>query len=90
MGEATRRGFITVAGLGTAAGLAVAVAPSTAAATSAESTSLPAGASGAMGAFVHDLEKGEVALMVEGRQVIVTDKVLVSRLAHAFARATHL
>jgi hypothetical protein len=81
---------MTAAGVGTAAGLAVAVIPSTTAAASAESTTLPAGAQGAMAAYIHDLDNGEVALMVEGRQVIITDKVLVSRLAHAFARAAHL
>jgi hypothetical protein len=89
MAEATRRGFMTVAGIGTAAGLAVAVAPG-ATGTTPELSSLPSGASGSMAAYIHDLENGELALLVEGRQVIVTDKVLVSRLAHAFAKATRL
>ncbi len=42
-----------------------------------------------MAAYIHDVNKGEVALMVEGREVIVTDKQLVARLARAFARAAH-
>jgi hypothetical protein len=89
MAEATRRGFITAAGIGTAAGLAVAVAPGATGA-APERISLPSGAPSAMAAYIHDLENGELALLVEGRQVIVTDKVLVSRLAHAFAKATRL
>jgi hypothetical protein len=75
-----------MAGLGAAAGVAAAVAPG-ASASAAEDTTLPAGAEGAMAAYIHDLHKGEVALMVEGNEVIVTDKVLVARLARAFARA---
>jgi len=75
-----------MAGVGTAAGLAIAVTPGSANA-AAEDTTLPPGADGSMAAYIHDLNNGEVALMVEGRQVIVTDKVLVSRLARAFAQA---
>jgi hypothetical protein len=89
MGEATRRGFITMAGVGTAAGIAVVAAPGALAATrpAAEDSTLPPGVDGSMAAYIHDLDTGEVALLVEGRQVIVTDKALVSRLAKAFAKA---
>lgn len=93
MSDATRRGFISTAGLATAAGVAAVVAPragaapaSTSAAAS-EDLSLPAGAEGAMAAYIHDVRKGEVALMVEGHEVIITDKKLVARLARAFAAA---
>jgi len=86
MSDTTRRGFISLAGLGAAAGVAAAVVPSAGAST--EDATLPAGAEGAMAAYIHDLHKGEVALMVEGREVIVTDKKLVARLARAFASAT--
>ena len=75
-----------MAGLGAAAGVAAAVAPSAGAAATEDAT-LPAGAEGAMAAYIHDLHKGEVALMVEGHEVIVTDKKLVARLARAFAAA---
>ena len=42
---------------------------------------------GALAAVIHDVQKGEVALMVEGHQVVVTDKQLVARIANAFANA---
>jgi hypothetical protein len=68
----------------------MAVPGSASAATPAgEYVAVPAGAEGAMAAYIHDVNKGEVALMVEGREVIVTDKQLVARLARAFARAAH-
>lgn len=76
-----------MAGVGTAAGVAVFVAPGAAAAAPSEDVTVPEGAEGAMAAYIHDLTKGEVALMVEGHEVIVTDKQLVARLARAFARA---
>ena len=87
MNDATRRGFLTAAGVGTAAGVAVIVAPAALAKPPSEDLTMPLGAEGAMAAYIHDLTKGEVALMVEGREVIVTDKQLVARLARAFARA---
>ncbi|MEP6598635.1 MAG: hypothetical protein ABJB98_04215 [Actinomycetota bacterium] len=88
MSDATRRSFLTIAGAGTAAGVAVMVAPGAAART--ENVTVPSDAEGAMAAYIHDVTKGEVALMVEGREVIVTDKQLVARLARAFARAANV
>ena len=85
MTDSTRRAFLTTAGLGTAAGVAAVMAPVSAQA--AEDATLPAGAHGPMAAYVHDVRKGEVALMIEGREVIVTDKRLVARLARAYDRA---
>jgi hypothetical protein len=92
MNESTRRGFLTRAGLWTAAGAAVAAAPSavasnTAVAAPSEDLTVPAGAQGAMAAYIQDVRKGEVALMIEGREVVVTDKQLVVRLARAFHAA---
>lgn len=84
--DATRRKFLTMAGAGTAAGVAAVALPGTAAAAT-EDARLPADADGAMVAYIHDVKRGEVSLMVEGREVIVTDKPLVARLARAFARA---
>jgi hypothetical protein len=83
----TRRGFLTTAGVVTAAGVALAVAPGASAAATSEDVTLPSGAAGSMAAYIHDVQHGEVALMVEGREVIVTDKKLVARLASAFAKA---
>jgi hypothetical protein len=86
MTDSSRRTFLRTAGLSTAAGVAAAVvAPG--AADAAEDTTLPANASGPMAAYIHDVRKGELALMIEGREVIVTDKRLVARLARAFQRA---
>jgi hypothetical protein len=87
MSESTRRSFLAVAGLGTAAAVAVTVAPGVSSAVP-EDASTPAGANGDMAAYVYDVTKGGVALMIEGREVVVTDKVLVARLARAFAKAS--
>jgi hypothetical protein len=86
MSDTTRRGFLAAAGLGTAAGV-VAATVGSANADAAETEALPAGASGAMAAYIHDVRKGEVALMIEGREVVVKDRRLVARLASAYARA---
>ena len=75
-----------MAGVGAAAGVTAMALPVQAAA-GAESVTLPDDAEGAMAAYIHDVTKGEVALMIEGREVVVTDKQLVARLARAFARA---
>jgi hypothetical protein len=74
-----------VAGVG-AAGVVVATAAPAAARTPAEE-GLPAEASGPMAAYVRDVATGEVVLMIEGSEVVVTDKVLVARLARAYHRA---
>jgi hypothetical protein len=93
-GRATRRGFIGVAGIGAAAGLAVAVAPSAGdavkptASAPDEAATLPAGADGSMAAYIHDVHRGEVSILVGDREVVVTDHVLVARLAQAFTRAS--
>jgi hypothetical protein len=84
MTNSTRRAFLTTAGLTTAAGMAAVVAPASA---GAEETTLPADARGAMAAYIHDVRTGEVALMIEGREVLIRDKRLVARLARAFDRA---
>jgi hypothetical protein len=87
MTDATRRGFLAAAGLGTAGVVAATVSGGRADAAEDEAV-LPAGAHGAMAAYVRDVHAGEVALMIEGREVVVTDKRLVARLARAFARAS--
>ena len=82
MTDSTRRGFLTAAGLTTAGAAVLAGAgPS-----EAEPT-LPRDASGDLVAYVRDVRKGELVLMIESREVVVVDKRLVTRLAAAFARA---
>ena len=85
MSDTTRRGFISVAGIGAAVGVAAAVVPGSVKAV--ESDNLPADVSGSMSAYIHDLHAGEVALQIEGAEVIVTDKKLAARMAQAFSRA---
>jgi hypothetical protein len=86
MNDSTRRGFLAAAGAGAVAGAAVVAAPGASAVTR-EDSKLPSGAEGSLAAYIHDLRRGEVALMIEGHQVIVTDRPLVARLAQAFAKA---
>jgi hypothetical protein len=85
MTQTSRRRFLA-AGLGTAAGAAAMTVGSGSSAAAADEV-LPAGARGPMAAYVRDVRKGEVALMIEGREVVVKDKRLVARLASAYARA---
>jgi hypothetical protein len=88
MSDSTRRGFLTLAGAGAVAGAAVIAAPSAGAESKPEDLTMPPDAEGAMAAYIHDVKWGEVALMVEGHEVIVTDRQLVARLARAFAHAS--
>ena len=90
MTGSNRRNFIKTAGIGAAAVGAAALVPTatgTAAvsekATAAPALQVPAGATGSMVAYVHDVAKGEVSVMVEGREVTITDHQLVAKLAHA-------
>jgi hypothetical protein len=85
MTDSTRRRFLATAGMGTAGVVAATLAPASAAA--ADEPGLPPDANGPMAAYIRDVRKGEVALMIEGREVVVADKRLVARLANAFARA---
>ena len=85
MSGSTRRDFLVAAGAGAAGIVAATAGP--AGASPAEDDTVPAGAEGAMAAYVSDVARGEVALMVEGSEVVVTDKVLVARLARAYHRA---
>jgi hypothetical protein len=88
MSDATRRSFLAATGLGTAAAVAVAVVPGvSSAATTNEEATVPAGSAGDLAAYVKDVHKGDVVLMVDGREVVVTDKNLVARLAQAYAKA---
>lgn len=95
MNDHTRRGFLVMAGAGAAVAGAAAVAPSAAAATVTPTAApavpeLPDDATGSLVAYVHDATTGEVAVMVEGREVIVTDRGLVAAMHRALAGASRL
>lgn len=91
MEKSSRRNFVTITGLGTAVGIAAMAAPSAANAATVDQVSdkvqVPRGAASSMAAFVSDVHRGEVTLMVDGDEVTVTDKQLAARLAHAFHHA---
>lgn len=88
MEKSTRRNFFAVTGVGTAAGIAALAAPSPADAATVDQVKVPAGAEPSMVAYVSNVHRGEVTLMVADREVTVTDKQLAARLAHAFHQAT--
>lgn len=89
MSDSTRRRFLAAAAIGTAGGVAAASVPGTAgAATPEPDLSVPADAPAVLAAYVRDVGKGEVALMVEGHEVVVTDHALAAQLARAFAEAS--
>jgi len=87
MSDTTRRGFLALAGVGAVAGVTGIGSPRAGASGPAEDVMLPAGIEGDMAAYIYDLQTGQIALMVEDHEVIVTDEPLVARLAQAFARA---
>ena len=75
MNQTSRRGFLAVSGTGVAA---VAVAPAVVGATSASAAPPP---EGAVVAYIKDAATGTVAVMEGEREVVVTDKALVARIA---------
>lgn len=85
MNDSSRRKFLIAAGSGVAAAGVVAAAPNAMAApassAAAKDTTLPADATGHLIAYVRNVRTGEVAVMVDDREVIVHDKDLVARLA---------
>lgn len=87
MENSTRRNFFAVTGAGTALGAIAIAAPATASAATADDVRAPAGAASTMVAHVSNLQRGEVTLMVAGKEVSVIDKQLAARLAQAFHRA---
>ncbi len=83
---ATGIGVAAVGGLGIGAGTAFAGAGPAAAGGAAEQP--PADGEGSMVAYVHNARTGEVAMMMEGREVIVTDPGLVAALRRAMDTAS--
>ncbi len=95
MSHPTRRGFLTFVGAGAAAaagaatlGAATASAAPAAAGVTTGDTDAPGadGATGSLVAYVHDASTGEIAVMVDGHETVVTDHALVARLTRS-ARA---
>jgi hypothetical protein len=84
MSDPSRRGFLLLAGTGVAAVGAAAVAP----AAFAESEPGEAGSSTVQGplvAYVTDLNKGEVSVMMGEREVVVHDRALCASLARVLS-----
>jgi hypothetical protein len=87
MNSPSRRGFLAVAGVG-AAGVAAATvigSGSSASASPAPDITLPEGASGSIVAYITDVQNGHMSVMVGERAVVIHDRELVARLAHAVA-----
>ena len=79
MNEPDRRGFLVLAGAGAATvGAAVAVAPAAEA-----STTVPSHVKEPLVAYVRDARRGEVAVMIGEREVVVHDRELAARIARA-------
>lgn len=87
MENSTRRNFFAVTGVGTVVGVAAMAAPATAGAATTDDVAVPAGAAPTMVAHVGNVHRGEVTLMVAGKEVSVIDKQLAARLAQAFHQA---
>jgi hypothetical protein len=91
MSDTSRRGFLTIAGVGAAGVAAASVAslvPGTASgAVAAPATKLPSDASGSLVAYVSDVRAGQVSVLVGESEVSITDHELVARLAQAASTA---
>lgn len=98
MNNADRRTFFKIAGTGMVAAGGVALIPSAVAPVAGLAVAAPAAASGgvapaagsdhvhadgALVAFVGDVTRGEVVVMVEGREVVITDHAVVAALSRA-------
>jgi hypothetical protein len=85
MSDTTRRGFLVFAGAGTAAAVGAVAAPKIFGDRSAETAPQlePADLAGAGSFVVHvkDVNKGQLAILVGQREVLVTDRELAARLA---------
>jgi hypothetical protein len=78
MNETNRRGFLVLAGSGAAAVGAVAGAPAAEA-----GTRVPNHVKEPLVAYVRDARRGEVAVMIGEREVVVHDRELAARIARA-------
>jgi len=85
MSDATRRGFLVFAGAGTAAAVGAVAAPKIFGEHPADAAKPlePAELATAESFVVHvkDVQKGQLAILVGQREVLVTDRELAARLA---------
>ena len=89
-GSATsRRRFLTSAGAAGAVAAAAVVLPgsSAEAASAAAPRHLPTGVTSVL-AHIKDVRSGQIAVMVAGHEVVVTDHALTAKLAHLVAPAS--
>jgi hypothetical protein len=84
MSDSSRRGFLMLAGAGAAAVSAVAVAPAAFALRESDDTGSIA-VEGPVVAYVSDLHKGEVSVMMGEREVVVHDRALCASLARVMS-----
>jgi hypothetical protein len=85
MSDSTRRGFLGMAGAGAVAVGTAAVAPA-ALADDAPWPRVGGRSTEPVVAYVQDVSKGELALMVGEREVVVQDRDLVNRILNAAGR----
>ncbi|MFF0268218.1 twin-arginine translocation signal domain-containing protein [Kribbella sp. NPDC004536] len=85
MGDSTRRGFLAMAGMGAAAVGVGAAAPGAASAAPAgdAGAAVGQGAAGPLVAYVRDVRRNEISVMVGEHEVVLRDRDLVNRLVHA-------
>ena len=86
MSDATRRGFLVFAGAGTAAAVGAVAAPKIFGDRSTEAAAPQLSAADLAGAesfvvHVKNVKKGQMAILVGQREVLVTDHELAARLA---------
>lgn len=86
MSDATRRGFLVVAGAGTAAAVGAVAVPKVFGDRSTEASSRPLTAADLGNAesfvvHVKDVRTGRMAILVGDREVLVTDRELAARIA---------
>lgn len=97
MNNSTRRGFLSMAAAAGAAAAGVAAVGTSSRTTHGAAAPGPVPASddlgdaqGSLVAYVHDLSTGELTFMLDGHEVVVTDRALVARLAKASAATTRV
>ncbi len=84
MKDQTRRGFMATAAIAGAGAAAAGVAGAASAGAAPPPASKPvAGASGALVAYVTDVQSAAVTVMVEDREVVIHDREIVNRLTRA-------
>jgi hypothetical protein len=82
MSDSSRRGFLILAGAAAAGAGVAAVAPSSSKAR--EQATRSVAVDGPIVAYVSDLQRGEVSVMMGEREVVVHDRALCASLARAF------